>query len=457
MQTSSPPVLEAPLAVGERLLRDVAALLPMRRCITGDGLRETLDWIGDRLPIERSEVPSGTSVGDWTVPPEWRVRRAYVELPDGSRLVDWADSALHLVQYSTAVDATMPLGEALPHLHTLPDRPTATPYRTAYYRPEWGFCLPGERLRDARATFGDAAPVHVRIDAEHDPDGALSYGECVVRGQVESEVLLSAHVCHPHLANDNAAAVAVLTEVGRRLVGGPQRYHTVRLLFAPGTIGAVAWLARSPEAVRRVRGGLVMATLGDAGPLVYKRTRRGTLGAPTATDRAAALALRDLGVPHETRPFAPVGYDERQFGAPGLDLDIGRLSRTPWGEYPEYHTSHDDLDRIAPSSLEGAVRAVLAVLDAFDASAPYRTTVALGEPMLGRHGLYGPAKPSPAKAEGTPTTPDEHRALLWALSVADGEHSLLDAAETSGLSVRSLVLAAERARAAGILTRATDD
>ena len=445
------------LAVGDALLRDVAELLPMRRCITGGGLRETLDWIGDRLPLARSEVPTGTAVGDWTIPPEWGVREAYVELPDGSRLVDWADSALHLVQYSVAVDATMTLGELRPRLHTLPERPTATPYRTSYYVPRWGFCLPNNDLQRALDAFGDAAPVRVVIDAEH-TDGALSLAECVIPGESDDEILLSAHVCHPHLANDNAAATAVLTEAGRRLIDAPRRHHTVRLLFAPGTLGALTWLARSPGVLPRVRGGLVLATLGDAGPLVYKRTRRGTLGRSrraeeTATDRAAALALRDLGVPHETRPFAPVGYDERQFCAAGLDLNMGRLSRTPWGEYPEYHTSDDDLSLLDADALAGSLDAVLAVVDALDASAPYRTTVAVGEPMLGRHGLYTHAKPAPAEAGGTATKPDQHRALLWALNVADGEHSLLDAAQASGLPVAALAAAAERARAAGVLTR----
>ena len=431
--------------LGDALLRDVQALVPMRRCITGDGLRETLDWIGERVPLDRTEVPSGTAVGEWTVPPEWRVRHAYAELPDGSRLADWDDTALALVQYSQPVDAEMPLGDLLPHLYTLPDRPRATPYRTGYYQPSWGFCLPHARLADARDRFGDAAPVRVVIDAEH-AQGALSYGECLIPGETSAEILLTAHVCHPHLANDNAAAVAVLTEVGRRLLASNRRRRSVRLVFAPGTIGAVAWLDRSPDARARVVGGLVLATLGDAGDLVFKRSRRGTLGAPTATDRAAALALRDLRVGHEIRPFAPVGYDERQFDAPGCDLGLGRLSRTPWGEYPEYHTSDDDLDLLDPDALAGSVAAVLAVVDALDVAEPLRTTVAVGEPMLGRHGLYH-------DADGAPTTPDAHRALLWALSVADGEHSVLDAAEHSGLPVATVAAAARRALGAGLLTR----
>lgn len=433
---------------GARLLDDVASLVPHRRCITGEGLRETLDWIGDRLPLHRTEIPSGEAVGDWTVPPEWAVRDAYVELPDGTRLVDWADSGLHLVQYSRAVRTETTLGALRPHLHTLPGRPEATPYRTSYYVDAWGFCLPEVRLRDALDAFGEDASVRVVIDAKFAP-GAMSFGECVIPGETDREILLSAHVCHPHLANDNAAAVAILTELGRRLLDGRRRRHTIRLLFAPGTIGALGWLARSAEVLPRIDAGLVLATLGDGGDLVYKRSRDGTLGAPLRVDRAVTLALRDLAVPHEVRPFEPGGYDERQFGSPGARLPVGRLSRTPHGEYPEYHTSDDDLALLRPESLAGALDALGAVLDTLDADGVFRTAVPFGEPMLGRRGLY-------AHADGSPTTPDEHPALLWALSTADGEHRLLDAAEHSGLSVHALRAAADRAVAAGAIHEVTD-
>ena len=452
LQRSDAPGVPTPDA-GAGLLRDVAELVPHRRCITGAGLRRTLDWIGDRIPLERTEVPSGERVGDWTIPDEWTVRQAYVELPDGSRLVDWADSALHLVQYSRPVDAEMTLGELRGHLWTRADRPDATPYRTGYYADDWGFCLPHERLELARAAFGDDARVRVRIDATLAP-GALSYGECVIPGASPAEILLSAHVCHPHLANDNAAAVAVATELARRLLDGPRRRHTVRLVFAPGTIGALAWMARAPSVLPRIAGGLVLATLGDGGGLVYKRSRDGSyrMGQgrpPLAIDRAAALALRDLGADHELRPFSPEGYDERQYGSAGARLPVGRLSRTPHGEYPEYHTSDDDLGLIRPDALAGSLDAVQAVLDTLDADGVFQTCVPFGEPMLGRRGLY-------AHGDGTPSSPDEHRALLWALSAADGEHSLADAAELSGCSVPALRAAADRAVAAGAIREVTD-
>ena len=433
--------------VGARLLDDVAELLPHRRCLTGAGLRQTLDWIGARLPLHRTEVPTGERVGDWTVPPEWAVEQAYVELPDGSRLVDWADSALHLVQYSQPVRAETTLGALRGHLWTAPARPGATPYRTGYYADAWGFCLPDARLQAALAAFGPDAPVRAVVEATHAP-GALSLGECRIPGESSREILLSAHVCHPHLANDNAAAVAVLVELGRRLLGGPRLRHTVRLVFAPGTLGAVAWMARSPDVLPRVHAGLVLATLGDAGRLVYKRSRDGSFraaagGAPLAVDRAAALALRDLAVDHEIRPFDPGGYDERQYGSPGARLPVGRLSRTPHGEYPEYHTSDDALGLLDADALAGSLDALEATLAVLDADGVFQTAIPFGEPMLRRRGLAAP-------------NADAHRALLWALNAADGEHSLVDAAELSGLPVPALRAAAERAQAAGAIHEVPD-
>ncbi len=425
--------------MGAELHALVAELVPLRRCITGDGLRQTLLALGERVPLRITEVPTGTPVLDWTVPQEWRVRQAYLARADGTRVVDWAGSPLHLVQYSVAVRDRMPLRALRAHLHTLPDQPSLVPYRTSYYAPTWGFCMSQHALDALAAEIGESGEVEIVIDAEH-VEGSLTYGEVVIPGETDDEILLSAHACHPALANDNASSLAVATVLARRLLDGPRLRHTVRVLFAPGTIGAIAWLDRNRADLGRIRHGLVLANLGDAGGFTYKQTRRGTLDAPLPIDRAVALAMRDLGWALDVRPFAPTGYDERQFASPGFDLPVGRLTRTPHGEYPEYHTSADDLDLVRPASLAASLDALWAIVMALDGDGRYRNTQPYGEPQLGRRGLY-------ASLDG----PAAQQAALWVLNLSDGKHSLLDVAERSGLPVATVRAAADRLEEAGLL------
>ena len=417
-------------------------LFPLRRCITGEGLRQTLLAIGDRVPLRITEVPTGTRVLDWTIPREWRVRDAYLAV-GGRRVVDWADSPLHLVQYSVPVRDAMPLWALRSHLHTLPDQPHAIPYRTAYYQPTWGFCLAQDRLDALADEIGENAEVEVVVDAEM-VDGSLTYGEVLVPGDTEGEILLSAHACHPALANDNVSSLVVATALARRLLDGPRLRHSVRVVMAPGTIGAIAWLDRAHAHLDRIRHGLVLANLGDRGGFTYKRTRRGTLQAPLAIDRAAEIVARDRGLALDVRPFEPSGYDERQFGSPGFDLPVGRLTRTPHGEYPEYHTSGDDLSLLSGDALAESLDLLLDLVHALDADRTLVNQQPFGEPQLGRRGLY-------ATVGGSAHGPLAQQAVQWVLNLSDGQHSLLDLAERSGLPMAAVSEAADKLLDAGLL------
>ncbi len=421
---------------GDALLALVADLLPLRRCLTGQGLRETLARLGEIVPVAVSEVPTGTEVFDWTVPPEWRVREATIGLPDGRRIADWQTSPLHLVQYSGPVRDRMTFAELRPHLHSLPEQPGLVPYRTAYYAPTWGFCLAQTDLDALADALGETGEAEVVIDADLF-DGSMSYGEIVVPGETDDEILISAHACHPALANDNASGLAVAAALAAERLAGPMRRHTLRVLIAPGTLGAIAWLARNPDALGRIKHGLVLANLGDAGGFTYKQSRRGTLHAPLAIDRAVALVMRDAGEPLDVRPWTPDGYDERQFGSPGIDLPVGRLTRTPHGEYPEYHTSGDSLSLLRPASLEGSLNALRTILDVLDGDGRFVNRAPFGEPQLGRRGLYAPIG-------GLAHPPEAQAALSWVLALADGEHALLDTSERSGLSFQTIRTAADR-------------
>ncbi|KAA9151095.1 DUF4910 domain-containing protein [Amycolatopsis acidicola] len=389
----------------------VRRLYPLCRSITGDGVRRTLEIISEYVPLDTYEVPTGTEVFDWTVPREWNIRDAFIADATGRRVVDFQESNLHVVSYSAPVSATMTLDELRPHLHTLPEQPSLVPYRTSYYQENWGFCLAQETL-DAMAD----GEYEVRIDSTLD-EGALTYAEHVVPGQVSEEVIVSCHTCHPSLANDNLAGIAVAVALAQSL---DNPWYTYRFLFMPGTIGAITWLARNADRVGKVKHGLVLACAGDSGHLTYKKSRRGN----AEIDRVLAYVLRDRE--HEIVEFSPYGYDERQFCSPGFNLGVGSLSRTPYARYPEYHTSGDNPEFVLPEKLADTLSVCQQAFSVLDRDRRFVNLSPYGEPQLGKRGLYD-------SLGGRSDAKQAQLAMLWVLNLSDGEHSLLDIAERSGI------------------------
>jgi aminopeptidase-like protein len=428
------PTPAAETGVGESMQAFMRELFPICRSITGNGVRETLAAVGRRIPLELREVPSGTRVLDWTVPDEWNISDAYIA-KDGDRLVDFRESNLHVVSYSEPVRAVMPLAELRPHLHTLPEHREWIPYRTSYYSRSWGFCLAQRQLDGLKDD-----DYEVVIESTLEP-GSLTYGECFLPGEREEEVLLTTHVCHPSLANDNLSGIALLTEIGERLQDVP-RSLSYRLLFIPGTIGSITWLARNETRDSKVAAGLVLACVGDRAPLTYKRSRRGD----ALVDRAAAHVLGHRGNEERVMEFVPWGWDERQFNSPGFDLPVGSLSRSRESEYEEYHSSADDLELVRPESLEDGLQAVLDIIDVLETDRRYVNLAPKGEPQLGKRGLY--------PLVGGPAAEREQLAMLWVLNQSDGSRSLLDIAERSGLPFSDLRAAAQRLHAADLLADA---
>jgi aminopeptidase-like protein len=420
---------------GVRMYALVEELYPICRSITGDGVRDTLARIERQLPgpLVLTEVASGTQVLDWTVPKEWNIRDAWIADAGGARVVDFRASNLHVVNYSVPVRKRMTLAELRPHLHTLPDHPDWIPYRTSYYAETWGFCLRQRQL--------DGLPdgeYEVNIDASLEP-GHLSYGELVLPGESTDEVLLSTHVCHPSLCNDNLSAIAVSTALARELAARPRRRWTYRFVFAPGTIGAITWLAQHRDVTARVRAGMTLVCLGSAHPFTYKRT----LPADAEIDRAAAVVLRDRGAGDHLIDFFPYGYDERQYNSPGFRMPVGSLMRGRHGMFPEYHTSADDLGFISAARLAESLAVVRGVVDVLEGNRTYKNLAPDGEPQLGKRGLY--------RATGGTNIPDLNLAMLWVLTMSDGRHSLLDVAERAGLPFASIRAAADYLRDAALL------
>jgi aminopeptidase-like protein len=407
-------------APGEAMHDLTAKLYPICRSITGDGLRKTLRILQEHIPLSIEEVPTGTKVLDWTIPKEWNIRDAYIKNADGERVVDFRGSNLHVVNYSVPVQRTMTLDQLRPHLHTLPNQPDWIPYRTSYYNETWGFCLRHNTLEAlSEGTY------EVCIDSTLAP-GALSYGEYVIPGETDEEVLFSCHMCHPSLCNDNLSGVALCTSLAQAVRERSTRY-TYRFLFIPGTIGSITWLARNEDHTDRIKHGLVVACVGDPGSFHYKQSRRGD----AEIDQVVQYVLEQADAPSDIRPFTPYGYDERQYCSPGFNLPVGSLNRTPHGRFPEYHTSADDLDLVTPDALAASLDRYLEVVDVLEANRTYVSTNPKGEPQLGKRDLY-------RAMGGHADTEAMQIAMLWVLNLADGTHSVLDIAKRAGMSVSLL-------------------
>ncbi len=419
--------------VAREMYRCIEDLYPLCRSITGDGVRETLRRLRAHIPLEIHEVPSGTRVFDWTVPNEWNIADAYVRTPDGERVIDFRRSNLHVVNYSVPVHKRMSLGELKGHLFTLPDHPDWIPYRTSYYSETWGFCLSHRQFLELQDH-----EYEVCIDASLEP-GHLTYGEYYLPGHTPEEVLLSCHVCHPSLCNDNLSGIAVATFLAKHL-GTISRRYSYRFLFIPGTIGSITWLALNESRTAGIRHGLVLACVGDAGHLTYKRSRRSN----AEIDRAVTHVLRHRAADYEVLDFSPYGYDERQFCSPGFDLPVGCFMRTPYGCFPEYHTSADDLSLISPSRLVDSFATCLEVLDVLEQNRTYLNQNAKCEPQLGKRGLY-------RAMGGYAQAGVSELATLWVLNLSDGRHTLLDIAERSGCAFDGISRAAHALVEHGLL------
>jgi len=421
-------------------------LFPICRSITGEGFRQSLEILGRYAPMRQHDYPSGMKCFDWTIPPEWTIRDAYIADSRGRRVIDFRRSNLHVVSYSVPFRARMTLAELRGHLHTLPALPDAIPYRTSYYTREWGFCLSHRQLQalDPQETYD------VVVDSEL-ADGYLTLADDVIRGDIAQEFLISTYCCHPSLANDNLSGV-VLTVLLHRILTARRNRYSYRFLIAPETIGVLVYLSQNEAALRAITGGFVVATVGGPGPLGYKRTFLGD----HLIDRAVLETFQERGIEPKIYPFAPDGSDERQFSSPGFRIPMGTICKDKYYEYPSYHTSLDDLDFVSGKAIVATLEIYLGAIDRLEQERIYVRRELRGELHLGRHGLYPstgggihqPGNTAGFRLDAEGVAADDLDPLLWCLFLMDGRHSLKD------IVVRSRWPLAQIERLAGILVRA---
>lgn len=426
-----------PEKIGGDIYSLATQIFPICRSITGNGVRATLDHLAEHIKLDVYEVATGTPAFDWTVPREWNIRDAYIKDSAGNKIVDFAESNLHVMSYSVPVRAHLSLSELKKHLHSLPLQPELIPYRTSYYAENWGFCVRHSLLESLKDDTYEAV-----IDSTL-ADGFLTYGEFLHRGEIDDEVLLSAHICHPSLANDNCSGLALLTYLAKAIAQQKTRY-SYRLLFAPGSIGALTWLSRNEDKIHRIKHGIIVSGVGDGGGPTYKKSRRGN----AEIDRAASHALRYSGMQANVINFSPYGYDERQYCSPGFDLPVGLFQRSKWGTFPEYHTSADNLEFIKPEDLGQSFRLITEVIGILEGNFWYQNTSPKGEPHLGKRGLYG-------AIGGDKAGPARIMTMLWVLNLSDSRNSLLDIAERAELPFSEVSSAAAMLEKHGLLRRVT--
>lgn len=408
---------------GSNVYRLICELYPLCRSLTGNGVRETLRALQTRVPLTIHEVPSGTKVFDWTIPKEWNIRDAYIANSRGERIIDFHQCNLHVLGYSVPIHKTLTLKELRNHLFSEPQYPDWIPYRTAYYQENWGFCLSHNQLLHL-----EDVEYEVFIDSSLDT-GSLTFGEYYLPGAVPNEILISCHICHPSLCNDNLSGIAVATKLAQ-FMSRISRRHSFRFLFIPATIGAITWLYLNQDRLSLINHGLILACLGDPGRLTYKRSRRGN----SDIDKAVSHVLRYSKHDHEIMDFSPFGYDERQFCSPGIDLPVGCLMRTPHGRFPQYHTSADNLEFVRPEYLQDSLETCRTVVSILENNRFYLNQNPNCEPQLGRRGLY----------RGYPAGGPDDLALLWVLNYSDGTHTLLDIADKANIPFATVCRAADK-------------
>ena len=408
---------------GSIMYKWAAELFPINRSITGEGVRKTLRYIQKEiLNLKIKEIPSGKKVFDWIVPNEWYIKDAYILNEDGSKVVDIKENNLHIVGYSEPIKKSLSLDELDPHLYSLPDKPDAIPYVTSYYKRDWGFCLTHNQRKKLKPGF-----YNVVIESEI-KKGVLNYGEVIIPGQEKKEIFLSTYICHPSIANNEISGPVVTMALIKWICSKPRRY-TYRIIFIPETIGSISYLSINLEKMKsNVIAGYNITCIGDDRCYSYLPSRNGN----TISDLAAKHVLKNIDPSFKKYTWLDRGSDERQYCSPGIDLPIATIMRSKYGEYPEYHTSLDNLNFISPTGLSGGFHAIMRSLQVIEENRFYKALV-LGEPQLGRRNLYPNL--------GTKKNPSKKiEYILNFLSYADGTNSLLEIANKINVAFWDLSL-----------------
>ena len=423
--------------VGNKIHAWMTDLFPICRSLSGAGVRETLAYIQELLPdLKIHSVPTGTKAFDWIVPDEWNIKDAYIMDQNGNRVIDFKQHNLHIVGYSEPIETEMSFRELDEYLHSLPDQPNAIPYITSYYNRQWGFCLTEEQRNELRKN--PEAVYKVKIDATLEP-GNLNYGELVIPGKSKKEVLLSTYVCHPSMANNELSGPCITAALAQWIQNLENREFTYRILFLVETIGSIIYLSKHLDHLQKnMIAGFVLSCVGDEKNYSYIPSRQGN----TLADKVAKHVLEKHVDSYIEFSFLDRGSDERQYCSPGVDLPVCCVCRTKYNEFPEYHTSLDDLEFVTPRGLQSTYVVHQKMIELLEDSKFYRTKIKC-EPQLSKRGLY--------PTLSTKETHQQVANMMNLIAYADGHHSLLDIADKINVTMEDLLPVVEKLLEADVL------
>ena len=412
-------------------------LWPITRSLTGNGNRETLKILSEIIDLEVKEVPSGTQCFDWTVPPEWNIKEAWIKNSNGETIVDFSKNNLHILGYSEPFQGNLSFEELRSHLHTLPDQPELIPYLTSYYKRSWGFCISYNQLQELDKN--DAFEIF--IDSTIEENGSMTIGEAIIKGRTEKEVLFSTYICHPSLASNELSGPLVSAFIYNKLKEQKDLKYTYRFLFIPETIGSIYSLSVKGEHWKKnLTAGFIITCIGDDGKFTYKRSRIGN----SLPDRAAEIILKQTEKDFNVHDFSPYGSDERQYCSPGFNLPVGSLMRTMYYKYPEYHTSADNKDLISFEAMEKSICKYLEIIEVLERNEKYINTMPFCEPQLGKRGLY----PTLGSQKDTEQIV---KAMMWILNLSDGTNDLIAISGKSNIPIQDLIPEVEKLIEHGLL------
>ena len=399
-------------------------MFPYNRSITGDGVRNTLDRISKEIALTNHSLKSGEKVFDWTVPNEWNVKAAQIINPDGSVLVDFLDNNLFLMSYSTPINQTMTLEDLKCHIISDESRPDSIPYSTSYYNEEWAFCLPYNLV--TKMLPGD---YRVIIDSEL-KKGELIYGEANINNGAKKTILISSYICHPSMANDSLSGVVLAVQLYKEIKKLKNLRFNYKFLFVPETIGTICFLYNNKHNIKeQIEYGLVATCLGDAGKFNYKKTRN----QESEINRVVEHLFKEKNLSDRIRDFSPLGSDERQYCSPGFDLPVGVLTRSMYSEFPEYHSSSDNLDFVKEEYLQESLLMYLEIIEAYESNLKFIRAEPHCEPQMGKYNLY-----REKGGAGKDSIDNLSQKRMWILNYADGEHDLIEISKKSGFPISEL-------------------
>ncbi|HMS63835.1 MAG TPA: DUF4910 domain-containing protein [Ignavibacteria bacterium] len=416
-------------------------LFPINRSLTGEGNRETLKILSEIIDLTITEVPSGTECFDWTVPPEWNVKEAWIKDSKGNIILDFRKNNLYLLGYSENFKGVLNLSELKEHLYSLPDQPEAIPYLTSYYKKRWGFCISDKQLKNLKED-----DYEILIDSELNDKGSMTIGESVLKGSTDEEILISTYICHPSMANNELSGPLVSSFIYKELKKNTSRRYTYRFVFVPETIGVIYYLSVFGKHLKeKLTAGYVITCIGDKGNFTYKKSRRGN----SLADKAAMLLLHQKEKDFTIEDFFPTGSDERQYCSPGFNFPVGSLMRTRYGKYKEYHTSADNKDFLSFENLELSVKRYLEIIHILENNYTYVNLFPECEPQLGKRDLYPTLGSQKDTAEFV-------TAIMWVLNLSDGTNDLIQISERSKIPFKLIVSTSNLLEEKGLIKKKSE-